>query len=191
MEEIVTKHRSLHIGLIVAQHYLQSTLKAALLSANITVIDGLGALSIPLLSRVLHCVPIASWASLCPQVCGQTLGCSLVQYGFSRFLLLSSDRAASVLLANLQKDEGERAREDFLRGFKVLGRALLQQKVVLRPDLRLRESGGIQGEEKYWAMLAEAIQQEVCSCKDLVEALQTAQSLLCILLRTVLASALA
>lgn len=174
----------------MAQHYLQPSLKTALLRANITVIDGLGALSIPLLSRVLHCVPISSWASLCPQVCGHTKGFSLVQYGFSRFLLLSSDRAASVLLANLQKDEGERAREAFLRGFKVLGRALLQRNVVLRPDQRLRESESVQGEEKYWEMIAKAVKQEVCSCKDLIEALETAQSLLCVLLRTVVAGAL-
>ena len=85
------------------------------------------------------------------------------------------------------KDEAEIARDAFLQGFKVLGRALLQRGIVVQP---LRGSGGVKGEEKYWEMIVKAVEREVVSGSDMIEALETASSLVSVMLRTVVAAEL-
>lgn len=85
------------------------------------------------------------------------------------------------------KDEGEIARDAFLQGFKVLGRAMLQRGIVVQP---LRGNGGVKGEEKYWEMIVEAVDREVVCGRDGMEALETASNLVSVMLRTVVAAEL-
>jgi hypothetical protein len=85
------------------------------------------------------------------------------------------------------KDEAEIARDAFLQGFKVLGRAMLQRGIVVQP---LKGNEGVKGEEKYWEMIAKAVDREVACGSDVIEALETARNLVSVMLRTVVAAEL-
>lgn len=169
-------HTATAVGLVIAQHYIEVRVKLRLQQAGIRTIDGIGSQSIGLFERAAGCTPLQRYTGLCAQVCGSVKSIQKVKYGDCEYLLVASDRCASVLLHNFLKDEFAAITESFEHGFTVLGRTLLRGK-----SARSRPAGGCEEPE---ALIARTLGGRAACAEDLCEVLQQCSSLLCVVLRT-------